>query len=74
MNAMEVTGVRKSFGETLVLDGVDLRVAEGTIVALLGPNGAGKDHDRAPTRCPPACAGSPRTSRSRRSSRRCAAC
>jgi ABC-2 type transport system ATP-binding protein len=37
-----VTGVRKTFGETAVLDGVDLTVAEGTIFALLGPNGAGK--------------------------------
>ncbi len=34
--------MRKSFGETVVLDGVDLTVAEGTIFALLGPNGAGK--------------------------------
>jgi len=40
--AVAGTGVRKSFGETVVLDGVDLEVAEGTIVALLGPNGAGK--------------------------------
>jgi ABC-2 type transport system ATP-binding protein len=40
--AVVVTGVRKSFGETVVLDGVDLAVAEGTILALLGPNGAGK--------------------------------
>ncbi len=40
--AVVVTGVRKSFGETVVLDGVDLEVAEGTIFALLGPNGAGK--------------------------------
>jgi ABC-2 type transport system ATP-binding protein len=40
--AVVVTGLRKSFGETLVLDGVDLTVAEGTIFALLGPNGAGK--------------------------------
>jgi len=36
------TDLRKSFGETVVLDGVDLTVAEGTIFALLGPNGAGK--------------------------------
>ena len=40
--AIVATGVRKSFGETLVLDGVDLTVDEGTIFALLGPNGAGK--------------------------------
>jgi ABC-2 type transport system ATP-binding protein len=36
------TGLRKSYGDILVLDGVDLDVAEGTIFALLGPNGAGK--------------------------------
>jgi ABC-2 type transport system ATP-binding protein len=36
------TGLRKSYGETLALDGIDLQVAEGTIFALLGPNGAGK--------------------------------
>jgi ABC-2 type transport system ATP-binding protein len=40
--AIAATGVRKSFGETLVLDDVDVTVAEGTIFALLGPNGAGK--------------------------------
>jgi ABC-2 type transport system ATP-binding protein len=40
--AIAATGVRKSFGETLVLDGVDVTVEEGTIFALLGPNGAGK--------------------------------
>ena len=36
------TGLRKSFGTHLVLDGIDLEVAEGTVFALLGPNGAGK--------------------------------
>jgi ABC-2 type transport system ATP-binding protein len=41
-SAIAVTGLRKSFGDHLVLDGVDLDVAEGTIFALLGPNGAGK--------------------------------
>ena len=40
--AVAATGVRKSFDETVVLDGVDLVVEEGAIFALLGPNGAGK--------------------------------
>ena len=40
--AIRVRGLRKSFGELVVLDGIDLDVAEGTIFALLGPNGAGK--------------------------------
>ncbi|HEY2958778.1 MAG TPA: ATP-binding cassette domain-containing protein [Actinomycetota bacterium] len=40
--AIEATGLRKSFGDKVVLDGIDLRVPEGTIFALLGPNGAGK--------------------------------
>jgi ABC-2 type transport system ATP-binding protein len=42
MAAITVTGLRRSYGEKVVLDGVDLSVAEGTIFALLGPNGAGK--------------------------------
>ena len=41
-SAISATGLRKSYGETLVLDGVDLDVAEGSVFALLGPNGAGK--------------------------------
>ncbi len=40
--AVVVRDVQKAFGETVVLDHVDLEVAEGTIFALLGPNGAGK--------------------------------
>ena len=40
--AIVASGVRKLFGETVVLDDVDLEVAEGTIFGLLGPNGAGK--------------------------------
>jgi ABC-2 type transport system ATP-binding protein len=40
--AIAATGLRKSFGDTLALDGIDLEVGEGTIFALLGPNGAGK--------------------------------
>jgi ABC-2 type transport system ATP-binding protein len=40
--AIMATGLRKSYGEKVVLDGIDLTVAEGAIFALLGPNGAGK--------------------------------
>jgi ABC-2 type transport system ATP-binding protein len=36
------TGLRKSYGAKVVLDGIDLSVAKGTVFALLGPNGAGK--------------------------------
>jgi ABC-2 type transport system ATP-binding protein len=39
---IETRGLRKSFGDHVVLDGIDLDVPEGTIFALLGPNGAGK--------------------------------
>ncbi len=40
--AIVATGLRKSFGENVVLDGIDLDVPAGTVFALLGPNGAGK--------------------------------
>jgi ABC-2 type transport system ATP-binding protein len=40
--AIAVAGLRKSYGEQLVLDGIDLAVQQGTVFALLGPNGAGK--------------------------------
>jgi ABC-2 type transport system ATP-binding protein len=40
--AVEARGVRKSFGDQVVLDGIDLDVIEGTVFALLGPNGSGK--------------------------------
>ena len=39
---MEVSGLRKTYGERKAVDGVDLRVAPGEVFALLGPNGAGK--------------------------------
>jgi ABC-type polar amino acid transport system ATPase subunit len=40
--AVALRGVRKRFGEHVVLDGVDLAVASGEVVALLGPSGSGK--------------------------------
>src|SRR6266487_4620328 len=42
MMMIETRGLRKSFGDHMVLDGIDLDVAGGTVFALLGPNGAGK--------------------------------
>jgi ABC-2 type transport system ATP-binding protein len=42
MATIEARGLRKSYGETIALDGVDLSVEEGRIVGLIGPNGAGK--------------------------------
>ncbi|GGD67254.1 ATP-binding cassette domain-containing protein [Paenibacillus nasutitermitis] len=40
--AIEIAGLRKSFGDQVVLDWIDLAVPAGTVFALLGPNGAGK--------------------------------
>jgi ABC-2 type transport system ATP-binding protein len=42
MACIEARGLRKSFGPTIALDGVNLRVEEGRILGLIGPNGAGK--------------------------------
>ncbi len=42
MACIEARGLRKSFGTTVALDGVDLKVEEGRILGLIGPNGAGK--------------------------------
>jgi ABC-2 type transport system ATP-binding protein len=41
-NAIEIRGLRKSFGRTTALDGLDLEVRAGEVHAFLGPNGAGK--------------------------------
>jgi ABC-2 type transport system ATP-binding protein len=42
MACIEARGLRKNYGSTTALDGVDLNIAEGRIVGLIGPNGAGK--------------------------------
>ncbi|MDT7842759.1 ATP-binding cassette domain-containing protein, partial [Streptomyces justiciae] len=40
--AVSTIGLRKSYGDKVVLDGIDLRIPAGSVFALLGPNGAGK--------------------------------
>src|SRR5215472_4274401 len=42
MPCIEAHGLRKAFGSTIALDGIDLRVEEGRILGIIGPNGAGK--------------------------------
>ena len=42
MSCIEARGLRKAFGTTIALDGIDLRVEKGRILGLIGPNGAGK--------------------------------
>ena len=42
MAVIEARGLRKAFGTTVAVDGIDLRVEEGRILGLIGPNGAGK--------------------------------
>src|SRR5260370_9288320 len=41
-SAIAVSGLRKAYGDKIVLDGIDLDVPAGTVFSLLGPNGAGK--------------------------------
>jgi ABC-2 type transport system ATP-binding protein len=41
-SALGATGLRKSFGDKVVLDGIDLDIGEGSVFSLVGPNGAGK--------------------------------
>jgi ABC-2 type transport system ATP-binding protein len=42
MACIEARGLRKAFGATVALDGIDLHVEEGRILGMIGPNGAGK--------------------------------
>jgi len=39
---IQLEGVRKSFGDNLVLDGIDLEVAAGEVLVIIGPSGSGK--------------------------------
>ncbi len=41
-HAIETSGLKKTFGDTAAVDGLDLRVRTGTLFGFLGPNGAGK--------------------------------
>lgn len=42
MSVIEINGLKKSFGKTMALDGINLTVDEGSIYGFIGPNGAGK--------------------------------
>src|ERR1700694_2693612 len=42
MACIEARGLRKTFGATVALDGINLRVEDGRILGIIGPNGAGK--------------------------------
>src|ERR1700761_4646359 len=42
MAYIEARGLRKAFGKTIALDGINLHVEEGRILGIIGPNGAGK--------------------------------
>jgi ABC-2 type transport system ATP-binding protein len=42
MACIEARGLRKSFGKTIAIDGINLRVEDGRILGIIGPNGAGK--------------------------------
>src|ERR1700730_18399614 len=42
MACIEARGLRKKFGDTIALDGIDLHVEEGRILGIIGPNGDGK--------------------------------
>ncbi len=42
MAVIEASGLRRAFGATMALDGIDFRLEEGRILGLIGPNGAGK--------------------------------
>src|SRR5207237_8485271 len=53
MACIEARGLRKAFGETVALDGIDLRVEEGRILRIIGPNSADKTTDLNANSCIP---------------------
>ena len=44
MACIEARGLRKQFGSTIALDGIEMRVEEGRILGLIGPERRGQDH------------------------------
>ena len=63
---VQLEGVRKSFGDNLVLDGIDLSVATGEVLVIIGPSGSGKRRSCAASTCSSRSRRGGSTSRARR--------
>ena len=64
---MRLEGVRKSFGDNLVLDGIDVTVAPGEVLTIIGPSGSGKSTLLRPSTCSSLSTAAGFSSRARRS-------